>query len=81
MKKTFIRKYDGWPGKTVEYSAEWNDGTSGTYTCSEDEWMVMVLKDKLVKDGADLDTLELFEEAVKDVARTDEMLSNAGEGL
>ena len=81
MKAKFIREYKGWTGAAVEYLATFDDGETRKFSCSKDEWVVIETKELLLKAGADDDLLDRFEEAVKDVARTDEMMSNMGEEL
>ena len=77
----FIKEYKGWPGMNVDYMATYNDGSIQRCTCSKNEWIVIETKELLIKAGADEDLLDKFEEAVKDVAREDEWMSNLGEEL
>lgn len=77
MKETFLTKEKGWRGDVVRYSC--NGGLE--YTCSEDEWEVKVLRQKLLDSGADEKLLDELLIAVSEVARENEALDNMGEEL
>ena len=81
MKVKFVREYEGWPGINVDYRATFDDGEIREFSCSKDEWIVMEIRELLLKAGTDEDLLKKFETAVEDVAREDERLSNMGEEL
>ena len=81
MKRKFIREYKGWPGRIVEYTTTYDDGSTQKCVCSKDEWTVMETKAQLISDGADAKLLDKFEEAVANIAREDEWMSNAGPEL
>jgi len=80
-KNTFIREYDGWPGKGVEFLTTYDDGSTQKCYVSKDEWTAMKTKAQLIEAGADSVLLDAFESAVRAEARTDEWMSNAGEEL
>lgn len=81
MTTTFIREYDGWPGINVEYLATYDNGSTQKCLCSKDEWIIIDTKKQLLAAGVSESLLDKFEEAVRDVAREDEWMSNAGEEL
>lgn len=81
MTRKLIKEYKGWPGISVEYLITYNNGKIQHCICSKDEWIEMESRDKLLTAGADPTILDMYRDAIRNVAIEDNWMAEAGEDL
>ncbi len=80
--RTFVKKYKGWPGESVEFLSTYENGATQTNTCSLEEWEAYEIKVKLVEAGADEDLVnKLWDKGYSYGYEWGSLTAEAGEGL